>query len=165
MKWVVAQFCECRKKVCGSAKIRAFSAQTIGGDIHTTAVCWGKKDQIRTIALRASKAQIICLRLVGSRPLLPSSALDIFRCLTLKEAGKKETLSLLDFSHNSPLWIEFLQADRWKNMQPGSSQQACVGDQVRAPPHNKPVCPKQVGRIQKRQRCLKRLLVGVFPFL
>ena len=91
----------------------------------------GGKDQIRTIALRASKAQIMPqTRWIST--VLPSSILDICNCLTFKEAGKKETLSLLDFSDNLPLWMK---ADRWKNMQPGSSQQACVGDPVPTPSH------------------------------
>lgn len=63
----MAQFCECREKVRSGAEIRAFAAQAIGGDAHTVAVCRGKEDQIRTVALRASKAQIICLRLAGSQ--------------------------------------------------------------------------------------------------
>lgn len=31
-------------------------------------------------------------------------------------------------SDSFPLWMGFLWADRWKKMQPGSSQQECVGD-------------------------------------
>lgn len=31
-------------------------------------------------------------------------------------------------SDSFPLWMGFLRADRWKKMQPGSSQQECVGD-------------------------------------
>lgn len=31
-------------------------------------------------------------------------------------------------SDSFPLWMGFLWADRWKKMQPDSSQQECVGD-------------------------------------
>ncbi|KAM3623870.1 uncharacterized protein V6R79_016490 [Siganus canaliculatus] len=74
------------------------------------------------IALGASKAQIIPLRLVGSQQFVPSSVLDLSNCLTFKE-----TLPVLDFCDNLPLWMEFRQADRWKNMQPGSSQREFAG--------------------------------------
>lgn len=66
---IVAQFwgrVRWREKVGSGVEIRASAARTLGGDVHTLAVCRGRGDQIRTIALRTSKAQITCRRLFGS---------------------------------------------------------------------------------------------------